>query len=148
MDGTISYLNTDVELISAEDLSALTADFEARGAFTLYNGRSDDGRWRATFEISSDVSPHEPEQTIAALLDLVESLPGALRAVWSRCEMREFNIGYDCGRRPWAFNQGLSNTILTRLARSGASLQITIYPEEREDEPMDNPMPVQQPDPQ
>lgn len=140
MDGTIWYLNTDLELTSAEDLSALTTEFEARGAFNLYQGRGDDGRWHATFEISSDVSPHEPEQTIAALLDLVEALPGPLRAVWSRCEIREFNIGYDCGRRPWAFNQGLSNAILARLAAAGASLRITIYPEEPEAEQMDNPM--------
>lgn len=132
MDGTIEYLNTDLELTSAEDLSGLTAEFEARGAFNLYLGRGDDGRWHAAFEISFDVSPHEPEQTIAALLDLVEALPESLQAVWSRCETREFNMGYDCGRRPWAFNQGLSNAILTRLAAAGASLRITIYPEERE----------------
>ena len=148
VDGTIEYLNTDLDLTSAGDLSALTAEFEARGAFTLYNGRGDEGRCSARFEISSDVSPHEPDQTIAALLDLVESLPESLSAIWSGCEMREFNIGYDCGHRPWAFNQGLSSAILARLAAAGASLRITIYPEEREEEPRDNPMPVQQPDPQ
>jgi hypothetical protein len=131
VDGTICYLNTDLELVSLDDLSTLALEFEARGAITLQLYRGEDARWHAWFEVSS-FDDSEPEPTISALLAMVESLPAPLQVIWSRCETRDFNIGYDCGRRPWAFNQGLPHSILARIAAVGASLRITLYPEERE----------------
>jgi hypothetical protein len=71
----------------------------------------------------------EPEPNIATVLAAVESLAPPLRAVWSGCSLREFNIGYDCGREPWAFNQGLSAEVLGRIAAVGASLRWTLYPD-------------------
>src|SRR5205814_66319 len=88
--------------------------------------RGEDGLWYATFEIYDQ--HEEPEPTIAALLAVVESLAESLRAVWSGCTRREFNIGYDCKSKPWAFNQGLTSQLLGRIAAAGASLRITLYP--------------------
>ncbi len=48
---------------------------------------------------------------------------------------REFNIGYDCGAEPWAFNQGLSAHLLGRMATAGASLRVTIYPDREQGTP-------------
>jgi hypothetical protein len=62
------------------------------------------------------------------MIAVVESLAESLRAVWAGCTLREFNIGYDCGDRPWAFEQGLSTGLLGRIAAVGASLRITLYP--------------------
>jgi hypothetical protein len=45
------------------------------------------------------------------------------------CSRREFNIGYDCGREPWAFNQVLSAQLLSRIAAARASLRVTLYPD-------------------
>ena len=58
----------------------------------------------------------EPESNIARLLDAIDSLTDAARAILQRCSTREFNVGYDCGDQPWAFNQGLSNDTLRRMA--------------------------------
>ena len=44
-------------------------------------------------------------------------------------QLREFNIGYDCGEEPWAFNQGLSAETLRRVAAVKASLRWTLYPD-------------------
>jgi hypothetical protein len=74
----------------------------------------------------------EPEQNIAALVTIAESLGETDRSVWQRCSLREFNIGYNCGVEPWAFNQGLSCDLLGRMAAVSASLRITLYPD-RED---------------
>jgi hypothetical protein len=63
------------------------------------------------------------------MLAIVESLNEPIRSLWDRCTRREFNIGYDCGAEPWAFNQGLSTALLGRLAAAGASLRITLYPD-------------------
>ncbi|MEX2174358.1 MAG: hypothetical protein WD872_08350 [Pirellulaceae bacterium] len=129
MDDTIRYLNTDLDLTSASDLTGLAAAFEAQGVFALHLTHSEDGLWYATFETNED--HHEADSNIAAMLAAVESLDKPLRAVWGSCTRREFNIGYDCGSKPWAFNQGLSSDLLGRLAIAGASVRITLYPPER-----------------
>jgi hypothetical protein len=127
VDGVIGYLNTDLDLTSADDLTALAAAFEAGGVPPLHVTRGDDGRWYATFETAAHYS--EPEPNIAAILAVVEALDLPLRSVWAGCSQREFNIGYACGLEPWAFNQGLSAGILGHMAAAGASLRVTLYPD-------------------
>src|SRR5688572_16885383 len=102
MDGVTYYLNTDLDLTSADDLTALTGFFKARGVFVLHGARAEDGLWHATFEVLDQHA--EPESGIATMLAVVESLEEHLRSVWAGCSRREFNIGYDCGVEPWAFN--------------------------------------------
>lgn len=86
-----------------------------------------DGLWYATFETSAQFA--EPEPNIAAMLAIVESLARPLLSVWDGCTRREFNIGYDCGAEPWAFNQGLPAELLGHMAAAGASLRVTLYPD-------------------
>ncbi|MCE9545176.1 MAG: hypothetical protein K8T25_06630 [Planctomycetia bacterium] len=128
MDDTIFYLNNDLDLVSAEDLTVLAAAIESAGipvlnAVTL----GDNGLWYASFETNEQYA--EPEPNIAAMLAAIEALPQAVRTAWDRCREREFNIGYDCGSKPWAFNQGLSTTLLARISAAGASLRLTLYPD-------------------
>jgi hypothetical protein len=130
---TIRYLNTDLDLTSAGDLTALAAAFEARGMLPLHVTRGEDGLWYATFETGEQ--HEEPEPNIAALIAVVESLAEPQRAVWAGCARREFNIGYDCGGAPRAFDQGLSSELLGRVAAAGASLRITLYPPESASKP-------------
>ncbi len=127
MDDVITYLNADLDLMSAEDLTPLTAAFKARGARALFVTRGGDGQWYATFE--TDERHEEPEPNIAAMLAVVETLAPPLRALWAGCSRREFNIGYDCGLEPWAFNHGLSAELLGRMAAAGAALRVTLYPD-------------------
>lgn len=129
MDDTICYLNTDLDLTSTEDLTSLAAALAKKGVCPLHTTHGEDGLWYATFEVYRRQS--EPEQDIADMLKVVESLGKRLRAIWLGCSRREFNIGYDCGSKPWAFNQGISNQLLKRMAAAEASLRITIYPPAR-----------------
>ncbi len=130
MKNAIRYLNTDLDLTSSHDLAALAASFKTHGLQSLHVTRGADGLWYATFEDSKQ--DDQPEPSIAAMLAAIEALAEPLREVWSGCMLREFNLGYDCGARPWAFNQGLSRQLLGRMAAAGASLRITLYPPERE----------------
>ncbi len=123
----IQYLNTDLDLVSAGDLSALAAELEAQGLDRLHVGRQEDGLWLAIFE--AGVCWQDPEATISALLDVIETLDEPARRAWCECTKREFNIGYDCGNEPWAFNQALSSQTLRRMADVSAGLRITLYPE-------------------
>lgn len=133
MDDTIRYLNTDLDLTSTGDLTALAAAFEAHGVPPLHVTRDADGLWYARFETGEQYE--EPEPNIAAMIAVVESFAEPLRAVWAGCTLREFNIGYDCGAKPWAFEQGLSSQLLGRVAAVGASLRITLYPPESASRP-------------
>jgi hypothetical protein len=130
VDDTIGYLNTDLDLTSGDDLMALAAAFEAQGVPPLHVTHGEDGLWYATFE--TDEHHEQPEPNIAVMMAVIESLAEPLRTVWSGCTRRDFNIGYDCGSKPWAFNQGLSSQLLGRMAAVGASLRITLYPPARE----------------
>jgi hypothetical protein len=127
MDNKIQYLNTDLDLTSSEDLTSLASALESRGVFPLHVTHGEDGLWYSTFETVESFT--EPDGNIAALLDVIESLVPDLRAVWSRCRRREFNIGFDCGDEPWAFNQALPSELLGRMAAVGASLRWTLYPD-------------------
>lgn len=127
MEGVICYLNTDLDLTSADDLTALAVAFKAGGVPPLHVTPGDNGLWYACFE--TDDTYVEPEPNIAAMLKVVEKLVPTLRTVWDHCMRREFNVGYDCGSEPWAFNQGVSAELLGRMAAVGASLRITLYPD-------------------
>ncbi len=127
MDGKISYLNTDLDLRSPADLTALAAIFKERGVGPLHVTCGEDGLWYATFETSNLNS--EPERDIAVMIAAIESLEEPHRSIWFGCSLREFNIGYDCGPEPWAFNQGISCALLGRMAAVGASLRLTLYPD-------------------
>lgn len=109
MDGVISYMNTALDLFSAEDLTKRAAAFEAGGLVLLHVRRDSDDRWFACFECDQDHT--EPESAIAAMLAMIESLQPPLLTVWQNCSVREFNIGHDCGQEPCAYNQGLSTAL-------------------------------------
>lgn len=128
--GTFKYLNTDLELRSTENLRPLDEALRANGFRSLHVETGPDGICYATFEISFIQA--DPEVTIARMLDEIEVLNEPHRTTWRTCAQREFNIGYDCGDEPWAYNQGLSNDLLRRIAASGASLRITLYPIRKE----------------
>lgn len=126
----IRYLNTDLELRSRCDLSPLEATLEERGLFSLgVRRRGKNGLWWASFEANFY---RNPERSISMLLDVMESLAGAALVLWRSCTFREFNVGYESGSQPRAFNQGLSNKLVQRMAIAGASLRITIYPPDKE----------------
>jgi hypothetical protein len=124
---TTRYRNTDLVLTSSDDLTALAAVLESRGLFPLFVTRGEDSLWFASFETQEEFA--EPEPNIAAMVAVAESLGEAHRTVWLGCTRREFNIGYDCGAEPLAFNQGLSCGLLNRIAAIGASLRFTLYPD-------------------
>jgi hypothetical protein len=126
MDGKICYLNTDLDLTSTDDLTDLAAELAAHGVYSLHVTCGKDGLWYATFE--TDRSFEEPEENIAAMLMAIESLSPVQRNIWHNCTRREFNIGYDCGDEPWAFNQSLSSELLGRVSQTETVVRITLYP--------------------
>lgn len=91
------------------------------GIFTLHVTLGEDGLGHATLE--TEAEHPEPETNIASILTAVESLEVLNLNRWDNCTLREFNIGYDCGAEPWAFNQRLSPNLLGRMAAALAALR-------------------------
>lgn len=122
----IHYLNTDLDLVSRETLEPLATTLGTQGLFVLHVAQRKDLCWYATLE--TDEQFRQPEPNILAFLAAIESLDPEAEALWQACTAREFNIGYDCGDAPWAFNHALTAPTLARVAALGASLRITLYP--------------------
>lgn len=123
----IRYLNTDLCLVSAENLTPLTDELTARGVRPLGDVPSESsGCWYANLEIGECLDT--PENTICVMLDALEAIGADAKQLWAACSKREFNIGYDCGDEPWAFNNELCSATVKRIASLNASIVITIYP--------------------
>ena len=112
------YLNTDLELLSPENLTPLVAAFEERGLLTLHAGQVDEAAWEANLETEAQYDA--PKPNIAAILAVVEALPEPMKAIWAGCTHRRFSIGYDGGNEPRALQQMLSNQLLGQIAALGA----------------------------
>src|SRR5215211_906350 len=82
------YLNTDLDIESKTDLSALTDDLWRRKWVVLHSGQHDDGVWRASFEHLWN-SEAGAEQAIAGMLDVLERLPGHLKTIWTAGQKRD-----------------------------------------------------------
>ena len=123
----IRYLNTDLDLVSSEDLAPLAAHFQREKIPPLHVTQGEDGLWYAIFE--TEHSHERPETNLAEILDAIERIPEHLRDAWSRCIKRELNLGFDCGAEPWAYAQDLSSELLARMGRSRIALGLTLYPE-------------------
>ena len=132
MSQPIRYLNADLDLVSPTDFDALVRALRDGGVYALDAELAEDGLWHGTFE--TDDSYDQPDANLNAFLAVVETFMPPLREQWLACTLREFNIGYDCGDEPWAYNHGLSAQTLRRLANAGVSLRITLYPERPDDE--------------
>jgi hypothetical protein len=127
----ISYLNTDLDLMSPNDLTRLAAALENRGVHSLHVAHGSDGMWRASFEAEKQYT--EPDANIADICGAVEGLVSPVADDWWACTGREFNIGYQCGHEPYSFNQELSLATLRRIVEAGAALRITLYRSESAD---------------
>jgi hypothetical protein len=76
----IHYLNTDLDLMGAGDLTRLAAALESRGVCALHLECGADSLWRATFETERQHT--EPDANIAKMLGVVEALVGAVADDW------------------------------------------------------------------
>lgn len=126
-----SYLNTDLEIESREDLAAGAGALEAGGLWVMFRDETpnEDGLYFARFEVFevAGQSGYRADQTVSTLLSAVEALPPPLRRVWDACSLRLFDLGYQSGKEPFAFQDDLSAETLRRLTAVGGSLRVTLY---------------------
>jgi hypothetical protein len=120
------YINTDLDLISAQPLDALLVALESAGLWCLWN---DDAGYGQRWEVNGLLDFKEPAPTLDVLLSAIETLPEEARIAWDACTERTFDIGYTCGAEPWAFQQEIPTELLVRIVAQKISLRLTLYPE-------------------
>ena len=126
------YRNTDLDLVSEAPFEPLGRYLESAGMIEIAKFQDGDGNWHASYEVIAEEDPamyDRAENTIAAMLDILEVLPANEKTLLENCQLREFNVAYDVGEGPYGFNEPISAVTLSRMSRLKSSLRVTLYPE-------------------
>ncbi|HEY5839613.1 MAG TPA: hypothetical protein VIT19_11300 [Pyrinomonadaceae bacterium] len=124
----VKYLNTDLEIESKSDLSEIVKEF-GEDVFLHHNGEIR-GYQHASFSIAGGSTG--ADATIDFFCTLVEQFPKDIREIWDGCCSRLFDIGYESGTSPQNFRSEIRAATIQRVAKIGASVVVTIYPETKE----------------
>jgi hypothetical protein len=125
----VQYLNTDLVLESAGDLTPIVEAF-GDDVVVLHSGVAK-GIHRAAFEIAG--SHAGPNEDIKYFVALVEALPPNARALWEGCYSRVFDLGYSSGNETPSHTSELRSNTIQAMAALNASVAITIYPQTTDD---------------
>ena len=120
------YCNTDLCLKSESDLTPLADALTVRGLPSMCVQLCEDGNWYASFETEEDFD--EPLANIAAILDILDSLPEPHLTTWANCTRRELDIGFDSPAMRPELDLTFPCDLLARVVGVKATLRVTVYP--------------------
>ena len=128
------YLNVDLELESADDLTPLAEHFVDR-MHVLFNDQRGESyllalEMRATVvaEYPALNDPLDADTCIRGFLSVIAELPTGLRALWKGCHTRVFDLGISAGTFPSMCIQIVSEATVLAIASVGGTLRVTVYP--------------------
>lgn len=122
-----SFLNLDLELRSASDLTAIAEHLESQ-AFVLYTGKANgDFLLRLEPLIESSLSNNILACT-EHFLGLLNSLPPELMSMWQSCTSRIFDYGFDGGFESAPLDVAIPAATLAQMIQLGTDIRITVYP--------------------
>lgn len=120
------FVNVDLEVSSSQALDYLCTEFQDGGARKMFCGPTSHDRFFASFECDEHLA--DPNSLISVFLGLIESLDARATAQWKAADAKVFDIGYEADSGQGRLRSDLSPEIIQRVADSGASVRITIYP--------------------
>ena len=127
----VKYLNTDLDIESTDNLSALVPAFE-ENCVVLHAGEMQDGRWMIRVEADRSGEPEDaianPERDIDTLLSVLNNFDAQSKKMLLHADLFDFNIGWESGKELPPSSFRLSVTVLGKIAEIGATLTTTIYP--------------------
>lgn len=122
----VQYLNTDLEIESASDLSKIVDEF-GEEVLVLHHGEIR-GYQHASFEIGGSSLSTSADDIINSFCALVDVLSKEAREVWDGCCSRVFDIGFESGISTPYFRSEIRAGTIERVAKIDAGIVITIYP--------------------
>lgn len=124
------YLNLDLVCTSKKDLTPLIEHFGNR-VDVLCNDKNESGFYVVLELQYSESKKRYPEIHARHFLELIETLPSELRAIWNECASKTFDFGFRSGFGVQAFISEISQSTLAGIVSLGASIDISIYPVEK-----------------
>ncbi len=125
----IKYLNTDLYLESPKSFKKLNDFLNKKDFWALYYGKTND-KWWGSYETCNRPCK-TPKKTIEIFLKKLSCMDKTIQKQWDQCNSKKFDIGYECGQKPWAFNDEIPNNIIKKLTELNLGIRITIYPEDK-----------------
>jgi len=119
------FENVDLDLSSKRDLSPLISALHAQVILLHAGRRGRGGSFWARLELAKQ--PRTCDQALRRFATLLKRLPPAARRTWNGATLREFNIGVQVGRQPYASEFVVSPDTVIQIARLRARLRITVY---------------------
>jgi len=132
---TSTYLNTDVDIQSSENLTDLATVLEPQCEL-LDAHRAEDGCWCICLEATESgvisEGHHNPTTDITKLLEVFESLEDEAKRLLNASQV-EFNIGWQSSEHRPEGTFAIPGNLLRRISDLGATLAVTIYPSSEND---------------
>ncbi len=131
-----SYLNTDLVIVSPDNLSHL-AEVLNEKCELLHSNKGEDGLWYISVNaygsgiVGSD--EHDPRRDVSELLKVIDELNEDTKIFLQGAIEFDFNIGWQSGEKRPEGAFSLPNELLRRIADTGATLTVTVYPSEEND---------------
>ena len=129
----VYYINTDLMLTAPVDLAPLAQamapeDLPDVSISCLHDSQADGDLYHSVFEAFGPQGSYStPDESIKALLDVVEQLPQALQPLWRACTKKTLDIGYNSGVTPGYVSHPIPIDTLLRMQSLGVDLCITVY---------------------
>ena len=117
----IRFINIDLDVSSEQSIRPLTE-------YLTYNGLSNLSKAEdrnASYEL--DVLFNSANAALSVMLDVLEKLPPEPHEAWQACTRREFNLGFECGTEPSAFDEPIEPDVVKRISALGGCFRITLY---------------------
>lgn len=118
---TTHFLNIDLDIESNTDISLLVDELSVH--LSKLSCHECQGIYRASFEPHQ----HDIENIINEYVSAITSLSANGVNLWEGCSKREFNIGFQSGSHPKAYETAISQEVLKKILSVNGQLSITLY---------------------
>ena len=129
------YLNTDLVIVVQDNPSHLLAVLNEKCEL-IHCQKGEDSLWHISANacnsgiVGSD--EHNPTRDVSELLQVIEELNKETKVFLQEAAEFDFNIGWQSSDKHPEGAFSLPNALLRRIATTGATLTVTIYPSEEQ----------------
>ncbi len=126
----IRFLNVDLEIEASEDLQPLIDDL-GEDVSVLHHGDNGSGFNFVSFEVKPS-GARDIDGIIAEFCYFIENLSSDTKMIWDKSHSKKFDAGFQSGDFPRSYKTEIRGDTMQRIAKIGASIVVTIYPEPNE----------------
>ena len=126
-----TFVNVDLEILSAQPLDYLCTEFQDNGVRKMFCGETSHGRYMASFECNEHLA--DPDSLIEMFLGSVYFLDERAKSLWDSADSKVFDIGYEADSNQGNYQSQFKPDTILGIAKAGATISVTIYPKVDDD---------------